>query len=144
MTSTDNIERGSEYRRLPLPPENGPEHVLLVDDDPNFRMIVYLSLKKLGYAVSVAGNAEEAVAIAAQNRDIQLLLTDVAMPGTNGVELAEKIREIRPHLKVLFISGFPLKTLEGMGVATDLVQFLQKPFHAAELDERIKAILAGA
>jgi len=144
MTSTYNIDRGAEFRRLPLPPVSGPQHVLLVDDDSNFRMIVHITLKKLGYAVSVAGSAEDAAEIAAQNKDIQLLMTDVAMPGMNGVELAEKIWEIQPHVKVLYISGFPLNAVAGMGVATGSVHFLQKPFQPAQLDERIKVILAGA
>jgi CheY-like chemotaxis protein len=118
--------------------------VLLVDDDPNFRMIVEFNLKRLGYSVSAAGSGAEALRIAEQNRDIHLLITDVAMPGMDGVELARKILRIQPRMEVLYISGFPLRSIAGMGVATGSVHFLQKPFPAARLDERIKAILAGA
>jgi CheY-like chemotaxis protein len=117
--------------------------VLLVDDNPNFRMIVELNLQRMGYAVLAAGSAEEAIEIATQNNDIQLLITDVAMPGLNGVELAQQIRRIRPLIKVLSISGFPQKVVAGMGVWTDSLHFLQKPFMPAQLDQRIKAIFAG-
>jgi CheY-like chemotaxis protein len=106
-------------------------------------MIVNFTLQKLGYGVSDTGSAEEAIEIATKNEDIQLLITDVEMPGMNGVELARKIREIRPRIKVLSTSGFPPKAVAGMGVATGSIHFLQKPFLPAQLDERIKTILAG-
>ena len=117
--------------------------MLLVDDDPNFRMVVYFTLNKLGYLVAVAGGAEEAMKIAVENKNIQLLITDVTMPGMNGVELAERILEIQPRVKVMFISGFPLRMVARVGVNTDSVNFLQKPFPPALLEARIKAILAG-
>ena len=117
--------------------------VLLVEDDLNFRAIVQLFLKTLGHTVSVAGSGKEALEIAAQNKGVHLLITDFAMPGMNGVELARKIREILPLIKVLTISGFPLKVVTGTGAESDLGHFLQKPFRRAQLDERIKAILAG-
>ncbi len=74
--------------------------------------------------------------------DIQLLLTDVAMPGINGVELADKLRKTHPHLGVLYMSGFPKKSLSELGIEANSVDFLQKPFNSEELDDRIKAILA--
>jgi CheY-like chemotaxis protein len=117
--------------------------VLIVDDNPNFRMIVHFNLKRLGYAVSETGSAEEAIEIATRNEEIELLITDVEMPGMNGVELARKIRNIRPGIKVLSTSGFPQKALAGMDVATGSIHFLQKPFLPAQLEERVKAILAG-
>jgi CheY-like chemotaxis protein len=114
--------------------------VLIVDDNSNFRMLVQFNLKRLGYIVTDTGSAEEAIEIATHDRDIQLLITDVEMPGMNGLELARKIREILPQVKVLSISGFPPK---GAGVPGGSVHFLQKPFLPAELDARIKTILAG-
>jgi CheY-like chemotaxis protein len=117
--------------------------VLIVDDNPHFRMIVQFNLKRLGYAVSDTGSAQEAIEIARKNEDIDLLITDVEMPGMSGVELARKIREIRPRVKVLSISGYPPKVAAGMGVANGSAHFLQKPFLPAQLDERIKAVLAG-
>jgi YesN/AraC family two-component response regulator len=93
------------------------------------------------YAVSVAGSAQEAIEIVTQDEGIQLLITDVAMPGLNGVELAQQIRSIRPLIKVLSISGFSQKVVAGMGIWVDSVHFLQKPFLPSQLDDRIKAIL---
>jgi len=102
--------------------------ILLVDDDDNFRTIVEMNLKKLGYAVSAAGSAVEATDIAKQNSEIQLLITDFSMPGMNGVELARQIQRILPHVKVLAISGFTQKVAAGTGVWPDSIHFLQKPF----------------
>jgi CheY-like chemotaxis protein len=116
--------------------------VLLVDDNAQFRMIVELNLKRLGYDVSNAGSGEEAIEIATRNKDIQLLITDFEMPGMNGSELVRKIRGIRPRVKVLAISGFPPRVVGGINVANRPDHFLQKPFRPAELDERIKSILA--
>jgi DNA-binding response OmpR family regulator len=117
--------------------------ILVVDDDPNFRRIVHLTLEMLGYCVLVAGSAAAAAEIAAQNQNIRLLITDVAMPAMNGAELARKIRETHRELKVLYISGFPIEAMASMGVATDAGHFLQKPFAPAVIEGRIKAILAG-
>jgi DNA-binding response OmpR family regulator len=143
MTSAENFDEGAESRLLPHSAEGGRQRLLLVDDDPNFRMVVYFTLNKLGYLVAVAGGAEEAMKIAVENKNIQLLITDVTMPGMNGVELAERILEIQPRVKVMFISGFPLRMVARAGVNTDSVNFLQKPFPPALLEARIKAILAG-
>jgi DNA-binding response OmpR family regulator len=118
--------------------------ILVVDDDPNFLRIVHLSLQMRGYSVLAAGSAEAGADIAAQNQDIWLLITDVAMPGMSGAVLARKLQETHPKLHVLFISGFPLEAMAGMGLTTDARHFLQKPFQPAVLDGRIQAILAGA
>jgi CheY-like chemotaxis protein len=139
--NTDNTHGGHSDKAGRAGPET--HTVLVVDDNPHFRMIVEFNLKGLGYAVSDTGCAEEAIEIATQNKDIQLLITDVEMPGITGVELARKIVAVQPHVKVLYISGFPLKAEAAMDVAAGPVHFLQKPFPPAQLDESIKAILAA-
>ncbi len=133
---------------LPLAPGTGTRRsetrpVLVVDDDPNFRRIVHLTLEMLGYEVIAAGAAKAALEIAARNKNILLLITDVAMPVMNGAELARRICVDIPNVPVLFISGFPPEAAERMGVATDSMNFLQKPFQPAAIDARIRAILAS-
>jgi DNA-binding response OmpR family regulator len=142
MTVSENPRQMDQATALPQPPTNDRIHLLLVDDDPTFRMIVQLGLKKLGYEVLAADGWESALEAAAENKDIQLLITDVMMPGMNGVMLAEKLRETHPRLEVLFMSGHPRTAIASMGVPIESINFLQKPFMSAELDERIKAILA--
>lgn len=134
-------------KTLGTPPGNGiaaqPRPILVVDDDPNFRRILHFTLEMSGYAVLLTGSAEDALEIAARNKDIQLLITDVAMPVMNGAELAQKVREIQPDIEVLYLSGFPFQAMAARGIAIDPLHFLQKPFVGDVLDERIKAILAG-
>jgi CheY-like chemotaxis protein len=119
-------------------------HILLVDDDPIFRSITRLTLIQLGHSVTVADDAKSAVEAATQNKDIRLLITDVVMPGMNGVLLAKALRVILPRCKTLYISGYPRSTLSATGESGDSVYFLQKPFQRARLDGCIKAALAGS
>jgi CheY-like chemotaxis protein len=151
MTSPENTRQPGQAGALPQPPASGQIHILLVDDDPTFRSTVQQLLKKLGYAVSVADGGRAALETAARNKDIQLLIADLIMPGMTGVELAGKLRETDPrlgvlftsgHLGMLFTSGSPRKIIAPMGVPADSVNFLQKPFKLAEIDARIKTILA--
>jgi DNA-binding NtrC family response regulator len=118
-------------------------HILLVDDDPIFRSIARLTLIQLGHSVSVADDAKSAVEAATQNTDIRLLITDVVMPGMNGVLLGRRFRAILPRCKVLYISGYPRSTLTAAGESGNSTYFLQKPFERARLDSCIKAALAG-
>jgi CheY-like chemotaxis protein len=83
-----------------------------VDDDDIVRDIIQFGLEKLGYAVSSADSGRTALEVAAQNKDLQLLLTDVLMPGMNGVELAERVRKTHPDLRVLYVSGHLRATIE--------------------------------
>jgi DNA-binding NtrC family response regulator len=125
-------------------PRKGPfAHILLVDDDPIFRAMTRLTLIQLGHSVSVAEDAKSAFEIAAQNKDIRLLIADVVMPGMNGVLLARNFRAILPHCKVLYISGYTRSTLAATGEPDDSAYFLQKPFSRARLDGCIKTALAG-
>jgi DNA-binding response OmpR family regulator len=127
-----------------LPATPAPRLVLAVDDDPNFRRIVQFALQMFGYTVLITGTAQDALKLAAQNPGIDLLITDVTMPVMNGVELAQKIREIQPNIAVLYVSGYPFQAMAARGIDIDSMHFLQKPFQTEVLDERIKTLLSGA
>ena len=150
MTSSKNTRRTGKTGLLPMSPTGGPIRILVVDDDQAFRIAIQHLLKKLGYAVSIADGGKAALEIAAQNKDIQLLITDLIMPGMTGVELAQKLQETNPrlpvlftsgHLGMLFTSGNPRKTTAPMGVPADSANFLRKPFSLAQLGERVRTLL---
>ncbi len=106
--------------------------VLVVDDEPGVRTLVANLLRGQGYSVAEAGGGEEALDIAARDTNkLDLLLSDVSMPGVDGPTLAERLLGMRRVAKVLFISGFsdaPVRRFRAEQVA-----FLAKPFRPAEL-----------
>ena len=99
----------------------------------------------LGYKVIAAESPVEALKIS-ENRDnkLDLLMTDVVMPGMNGRQLADKIRSFFPQLKVLFMSGYTANVIVDNGVLKEGMEFIQKPFSINGLSEKIRSILAPA
>jgi CheY-like chemotaxis protein len=89
-----------------LPFANAGECVLIVEDDPAVRVLVSQVLSELGYAFVEAGDADNALPIIESSQRIDLMISDVGLPGMNGRQLAEIGRQIRPDLKVLFITGY--------------------------------------
>jgi CheY-like chemotaxis protein len=87
-------------------PEGTGETVLLVEDEPSVRLLIAEVLRELGYALIEAANAEMAMPILASNVRLDLMITDVGLPGLNGRQLAEIGRRHRPQLKVLFVTGY--------------------------------------
>ncbi len=119
----------------------GTETVLVVEDDDGVRAFVQAVLEGRGYRVLRAANADEALEQAAHDGPIGLLLTDVVMPGMSGADLAARIREIAPAVKVLFVSGYTENTIVHHGVLDPGVSFLAKPFSPDALAERVRAEL---
>ena len=118
----------------------GSETILLVEDDADLREAAARVLRRQGYTVRVAANDVEAWAAAARHPDIiHLLLTDVALKGRSGVELAQALREKRPDTKVLFMSGYTADTVLRDGPAEG--DFLQKPFTPQVLGARVREVL---
>jgi CheY-like chemotaxis protein len=115
--------------------------VLLVEDDPTVRVVTGRMLRELGYTVLEAGSASEArnVAATADGR-VDLLLTDVVMPGGSGRELAEVLTLRHPDLPVVFMSGYTADVVLRQGIVQDKVAFLSKPFTA----DALAAALRGA
>jgi PAS domain S-box-containing protein len=121
------------------------ETVLIVEDEPAMREVTRRILSRSGYQVIAATSGHEAIEIAASHTgDIDVLLTDVVMPRMLGKEAAERIRALRPGVKVLFMSGYAKGVLDSQGVVEAGVNLIQKPFSKAQLLATLQQIAAGA
>jgi len=121
---------------------DGNETILHVEDSAMIRPLISRMLGRHGYEILSAANAKEAEAVAANHRGrIDMLLTDIVMPGLNGRELAENLHEDNPNLTVLFTSGYPADTVVRQGISEDEVNFIQKPFVAADLLPLVRSLL---
>jgi two-component system cell cycle sensor histidine kinase/response regulator CckA len=120
----------------------GTENVLIVEDDPVVREIAARALRSAGYQVLVAANGREALALGDdQVARIQLLVTDVIMPGKNGREVAEELRVRNAGLPVLYISGYTQDVFTEHGIVGGMDVFLAKPFTPTELLARVRQVL---
>jgi PAS domain S-box-containing protein len=120
----------------------GTETILLVEDEDNLRYLARQYLEKQGYQVLEAPDGTAAMQIAvARDAVIHLLLTDVIMPGMNGRELAQRISEIRPNTKVLYMSGYTENVIGRNGMLDDGVRLLQKPFTLHDLKSKVREVL---
>jgi two-component system, cell cycle sensor histidine kinase and response regulator CckA len=120
----------------------GTETILLAEDDPSVRTLLHDELRKFGYKVVEAKNGIEACLLAAQQAGtLDLLLTDMVMPGMGGRELAQHLAALKPDLRVLFMSGYTddVGILTGLGEGT--TAFLQKPFTPAALAQTVRKLL---
>ena len=123
----------------------GSESILVVEDEPALRTLVNNVLKKQGYRVMVAGTDAEAIAIGEdQTTRIDLLLCDVVLTQTNGRELARRLVELRPALKVLFMSGYTDDTVLKRIILEAGTPFLQKPFTVDALGRKVREVLDSA
>jgi CheY-like chemotaxis protein len=128
--------------RAPVKPVRSSETILLVEDEASVREITALLLVSLGYQVKEASSGQEALHLAQGNREkIDLLMTDVLMPGMSGNEVAEVLRASDAGLKVLFLSGHSGDTLARHGVVHTEVAFLQKPFTLDALSRKLREVL---
>jgi PAS domain S-box-containing protein len=120
----------------------GQEGILLVEDDEIVRRLVKRLLLRQGYRVEEAQSAEEAVHVFERSRDaIDLLFTDVVMPGMNGKQLSEQLLAHRPNLRVLFMSAHAEDLVARYGMAGCTERLLQKPFTANELTSKVREAL---
>jgi two-component system cell cycle sensor histidine kinase/response regulator CckA len=122
----------------------GSEVVLLVEDEDNIREPAIEILESRGYRVLSAPDAMRALAVAEEHSGtINLLITDVVMPGLSGNHLAERLVARRPGLKVLYISGYPEDAIAHHGVLGADQHFLQKPFPPGQFLEKIREVLGA-
>ncbi len=123
----------------------GEGTVLVVEDEESIRNLAVEILGRYGYTALAAGNGEEALRIAATHGGtIDLLLTDVVMPGMGGRGVYERLRLLRPGIKVLYMSGYTDNALVDQGGLDPGIAFLQKPYSPSSLARKVKEVLTGA
>jgi CheY-like chemotaxis protein len=139
LRAPESLEAGTGAQRS-APQAAGA--VLLVEDQAEVRRLACTILRNMGFAVLEAGDAGEALAVAQRfDGEIRVMLTDVIMPGMNGKELAERMQQLRPQTKVVFMSGYTDRIMSRDGVLDDSVVYLQKPFTAEQLSAIVRRVL---
>jgi len=123
---------------------SGHETILLVEDEPALLKMGKTMLHRFGYVVLTAGTPEEAIDLAGRHAgNIDLLMTDVIMPGMNGRDLARRLQTRYPALKAVFMSGYTADVIAHHGIPDKGVQFIQKPFSMEALAVKVREALGG-
>ncbi|MCB9963587.1 MAG: response regulator [Rhodospirillales bacterium] len=120
--------------------------ILLVEDDSSMRHFLHKALERAGHTVMVCANGLDALRVLVLTRDenqapFDLLLTDIVMPGMDGIQLSQRALEISPGLKIMFMTGFSAIVMNRKEVSENVM--LSKPFHLKELVERVDKLLAA-
>jgi CheY-like chemotaxis protein len=127
---------------IDIEPVGGSETILVVEDDESLRNVTVALLESAGYKVLQAETAESAIALAQDRTEsIDLLLTDVLMPGMGGVELSAHLKTLRPDLKVLLMSGYAGDLIARYGAIEPEMTLMEKPFTRHDLLSRIHTVL---
>ena len=117
--------------------------ILLVDDDHSMRHFLSKALERAGHDIVIAHDGHEALAkVKNSAHNFDLLLTDIVMPGMDGIQLSQKIVDIDPHLKVMFMTGFSAVLMDRKDLDKD-TKMVSKPFHLKDLIEQVDKILAA-
>jgi CheY-like chemotaxis protein len=121
---------------------SGTETILLSEDNAGLRKLATRILETAGYTVLGVATGEDALRLLDRHEaPVHLLLSDVVMPGMSGRDLAEQLAQIRPGMKVLYMSGYTSDTIVRHGVLDAQVAFLNKPFTAAALLRKVREVL---
>jgi len=126
---------------VPIVSLRGTETILLVEDEESVRAVARHVLQRHGYAVIETARSEDALALADGTQAVDLLLTDIVMPGVGGRALAAQFTARRPGTRVLFMSGYPAAAIGRHQMLERGLAFLQKPFSAAALAEKVREVL---
>jgi PAS domain S-box-containing protein len=135
---------GEEFQSAATPLESlhGSETILVAEDEPGVRQLVCDTLEQLGYKVLRAADGREALRVLEQHGAVQLLLTDVIMPGMGGPELARRVRTLMPGTRVVYMSGYTDDTLAFYGLPQSGTSYIQKPFTPAALAEKLRHVMS--
>jgi CheY-like chemotaxis protein len=117
------------------------ETILLVEDEKAILTLAVSLLKHLGYTVLPAATPSEALRIAQESPKIDLVLTDLVMPEINGWDLAERLKALKPGLRVLYMSGYPSEVISRQVRPGTAFHFIQKPFSLNSLASTIRKVL---
>jgi PAS domain S-box-containing protein len=121
----------------------GTETILVAEDESGVRKLVCETLERLGYTVLQAADGREALLILEQHGSVPLLLTDVIMPVMGGPELAKRAKSLMPGIKVVYMSGYTDDTLAFYGLPQPDTEYIQKPFTAVALAEKLRRVLSA-
>lgn len=136
-TATISGKRDSESLNL-----SGKESLLIVEDDDDVRKLASSALSEFGYEVSSAEDGNKALEFVNENnQQIDLLITDLIMPGMNGKELSEKIKSLKPDIKILFVSGYTEEHIAQSGKLDKNINFLSKPYTMVSLAQKVREVL---
>jgi signal transduction histidine kinase/CheY-like chemotaxis protein len=141
LPTTFEAEAPASQEAAPTTTE-GNETILVVEDQPEVRQLIVTGLSSLGYRPLGAASADEALRSAPEHPGpIHLLLTDVVMPGLSGKDLAERLVQMRPGLRVLYMSGYTADVIAHKGILDAEVKYIEKPFSPQMLARRIREVL---
>jgi signal transduction histidine kinase/CheY-like chemotaxis protein len=140
--STDTADRAAA--RAVEVAAGGTETILLVEDNDELRGSTQGLLDALGYRVVVAASGEEAFAALEEGAEVDLVISDVVMPGMSGPELVERLRQDNPAIRVIFISGYTDNVVLRHGILEGEFEFLEKPYSVNRLAAKIREVLGKA
>jgi len=142
LPRVDQVAEPTKSRQAIEHHSRGTETILVVEDEAMVRDLTLEVLKESGYTVISAERPDDALRICSQNEGpIDLLLTDVVMPGMSGLELAERLKPERPKMKVLYVSGYTADAVARRGMSDPKTAFLQKPFAPGALVRKVREVL---
>jgi len=136
-----NLKDFTARKKTPPPPQSFT--ALIVDDEEPVRKFVDRVLREGGYKTAVAGDGPEALEVAAANGSFDILVTDLLMPTMNGDELARRLRQREPSLKVLYLTGFSDRLFKEKSTLWADEAFLEKPCTVKGLLEAVALLLTG-
>ena len=138
----DELPSGVAEEIEARPAEGGQESILVVEDDTLIRDVIESQLRSLGYSVQAAGDGPSAVELLSSDAEFDLLLTDIVMPGgMSGIAVADKARELRPGIKVLYASGYPASAFSSAWPDPSKIRILPKPFRTIQLARAVRDAL---
>jgi PAS domain S-box-containing protein len=144
LKATPSLGSHGEEQSSTRTPEGAGQTVLLVEDDPSVRLLVREVLEELGYRAVEADEPNAAIEILRSESALQLMISDVGLPGMNGRQLADIARQHRPDLPILFITGYAENAAIRAGFLGTNMQMITKPFALETLAGKVSAMLAGA
>lgn len=119
-------------------------NILLAEDDPTMRGFLAKALERAGHTVTSCPDGEAGLeALEDADLEYDLLLTDIVMPGVDGIELARRAAEFHPELRIMFITGFAAVALNAANSAPQDSKVLSKPFHLRELVDEVNRVMAA-
>jgi two-component system, cell cycle sensor histidine kinase and response regulator CckA len=114
----------------------------VVEDEDTILELIQAILESLNYRVLTAASPDQALAVA-RTRNIHLMITDVVMPDMNGRDLADRIKELNPETRVVFMSGYTANVIAHHGVLDKGIHFIQKPFSMADIARMVRDVLGN-